>query len=175
MNPTNTNDYADLTALLEAYTATSNALAQVDASFQTSMTELIAEVYRDDFALLQTELSGVESKIEVLAIRHPEWFAKTKTLKTPFGTVASRSTTKLDVPNEEATIALLELRGEAAKPFLRQRTYLSLEALEALDDGELRQLKVARVTTEKITISAAKVDLGKALKAADKTAATAKP
>ena len=69
----------------------------------------------------------------------------------------------------------LELRGEAAKPFLRQRTYLSLEALEALDDGELRQLKVARVTTEKITISAAKVDLGKALKAADKTAATAKP
>ena len=162
-------DYTELTTALEQYTSVSTALACIEAEFQNAITELIGDCFRNDFAALQAELSEVESHIETMAIRHPEWFAKTKTLKTPFGSVASRSTTKLDVPNEEATIALLELRGEAAKPFLRQRTYLSLEALEALDDGELKRLKVNRVTTDKITISAAKVDLGKALKVSDKS------
>jgi hypothetical protein len=168
-------DYQELTASLAEYTAASNALAAIEAEFQAAITDLIAECYRQDFATLQAELTEVEARIEVLAIRHPEWFARAKTLRTPFGSVASRSTTKLDVPNEEATIALLELRGEAARPFLRQRTYLSLEALEALEDHELHQLKVARVTTEKITISPARVDLGKAIKAQAKTPAPATP
>ena len=175
MNTTTNTDYAKLTSMLEQYTATANALAAIEADFQAAITELIADCYRNDFAALQAELSEAEAHIETLAIRHPEWFAKTKTLKTPFGSVASRSTTKLDVPNEEATIALLELRGEDAIPFIRTRKYLSLEALEAMEDHELRVLKVNRVTTEKITISPAKVDLGKAVKSQDKTPAPATP
>mgnify|MGYP002133965454 CR=1 FL=1 len=39
------------------------------------------------------------------------------------------------------TNALLELRGQEAEPFLRTRKYLSIESLEALDDGELARLK----------------------------------
>lgn len=162
----NTDDYTKLTTELSRYTKLSNCLARIEADFQDAITDLIGQVFRDEFATTQAELSEVEARIETLAIRHPEWFAKSKTIKTPFGSVASRSTTKLDVPNEEATIALLELRGQQAEPFLRTRKYLSLESLEALDDGELKQLKLARVTTEKITISPAKVDLGKAVKKA---------
>jgi hypothetical protein len=161
-----TDDYTTLTNELSRYTKLSNALSRIEADFQDAITELIGEVFRDEFAETQSELAEVEARIELLAIRHPEWFAKTKTLKTPFGTVASRSTTKLDVPNEEATIALLEIRGDAGKPFLRERKYLSIESLEALDDAELKRLKCQRVTSEKITISAAKVDLGKAVKKA---------
>lgn len=165
------DDYQKLTENLGRYTKLANRLAEIEAGFQLAITELIADCYKDDFAELQSELSDVEAAIETLAIRHPEWFAKVKTIKTPFGSVASRSTTKIEVSNEEATIALLETRGDEGKPFLRERKYLSIESLEALDDGELKRLKLKRVTTEKITISPAKVDLGKAVKKAE--AATA--
>ena len=163
-----TEDYTTLTTELEKFTSLSHRLATIEADFQDAVTELIAEVYKDSFADLQGELAETEQKIELLVLKHPEWFAKSKTLKTPFGTVATRSSTKLDVPNEETTIALLELRGEEATPFLRERKYLSIEALEGLDDGDLARLKIQRVTNEKITISPAKVDLGKAVKAANK-------
>lgn len=161
-----TDDYTKLTEELARYTKLSNALSRIEADFQDAITQLIGDVYQKEFSTAQAELSDVEARIELLAIKHPEWFAKAKTIKTPFGTVASRSTTKIEVPNEEATIALLELRGQEAEPFLRTRKYLSIESLEALDDGELSRLKARRVTTEKITISPAKVDLGKAIKKA---------
>lgn len=163
-NNNTTDDYTKLTDALQAHTATTNELAEIEASFQKAIQELIGECYRANFQALQEQLTKTEEAIELLTLRHPEWFVKTKTLKTPFGSVATRKTTKIDVPNEEATIALLELRGPAAEPFLRTRKYLSIEALEALDDGELAQLKLRRVTTDKITITPAKVDLGKTLK-----------
>lgn len=162
-----TDDYATLTTALASFTKLSNRIAEIEAGFQLAITDLIAECYKEDFAALQEEFEAVESRIKLLAIRHPEWFEKTKTLKTPFGSVASRSTTKIEVTNEEATVALLELRGEEGKPYLRERKYLSIESLEAMDDGELKRLKLSRVTSEKITISPAKVDLGKALKKSD--------
>lgn len=158
-----TDDYQTLTESLAAYSRLSNELAEIDAKFQATINELIAEIFRDEFQSAQEELASVEARIESLVIRHPEWFEKSKTLKTPFGTVASRTTTKIHVPNEDATIALLELQGHDAEPFLRTRKYLSIESLEALDDAKLARLKLSRVTTEKITISPAKVDLGKAV------------
>lgn len=170
-----TDDYTTLTTELDRYTRLNNQLAEIEARFQAAMADIIATSYREEFAALTDELTESSDRIETLAIRHPEWFAKTKTIKTPFGTVASRSSTKLDVPNEEATIALLELRGTAAEPFLRTRKYLSVESLEALDDADLAALKIRRVTSEKITITPAKIDLGKAVKLAtkaDKEAAT---
>lgn len=158
------DDFAALTEELNYYTRASNQLAQVESTFQAAIVELIAECYRDDFATLQNEISEIEERIETLVIKHPEWFAKVKTIKTPFGTVASRSTTKLEVKNEDATIALLEIRSDEGRPFLRERKYLSIESLEALDDAELKRLKVSRVTTDKITVTPAKVDLGKSVK-----------
>ncbi len=161
-----TDDYTALTNELSNYTQLATRLASIEAGFQEAITELIGECYRDDFAALQAELTEVEARIESYVAEHPEWFAKSKTLKTPYGTVATRSSTRVNVDNEDATIALLEMRGEESKPFLRERKYLSIESLEALTDEELHRLKCQRVTTEKITITPAKVDLGKALKKA---------
>jgi len=171
MSDPSTTDYTTLCDHLEKHTKLSNRKAEVEAAFQQAIAELIAEFYKDDFADLETGIADLEAKIETLVIRHPEWFLKSKTLKTPFGSVATRSSTKIDVPNEEATIALLEVRGEAGKPFLRERKYLSIESLEALEDAELLVLKCNRITTEKITISPAKVDLGKAIKKTPEAAA----
>lgn len=161
------DDFQLLAQELDEYTKASNELAMIEAEFQANIQELIVECYREDFAKVQTRISRHEERIEALALKHPEWFAKVKTLKTPYGTVASRTSTKLEVPSEEVTIALLEARGAEAEPFLRTRKYLSLESLETLDDMELARLKLRRVTTEKITITPAKVELGKAVKAAD--------
>jgi hypothetical protein len=107
-------------------------------------------------------------------LKHPDWFAKTKTLKTPYGTVASRTSTKLEIPSEEVTIALLEARGAEAEPYLRTRKFLSVESLETLDDLELARLKLRRVTSERITVTPAKLDLGKAVKAPEEKPAPAK-
>lgn len=172
MNNTNTiqattekpDDFQLLTQELDEYTKASNELAIIEAEFQESIQELIAECYREDFAKVQTRITQHEERIEELALKHPEWFVKAKTLKTPYGSVASRTSTKLEVLSEDVTIALLEARGEAANPYLRTRKYLSLESLETLDDMELARLKLRRVTTEKITVAPAKVDLGKAVK-----------
>lgn len=163
-----TDDYTKLTAALADYTERKNRLAVIEAGFQEAIQELIGECYREDFMEHADALGETEATIELLALRHPEWFEKTKTIKTPFGSVATRSSTKIEVPNEDATIALIELRGEAGEPFLRTRKYLSIEALEALDDFELKRLKCRRVTSEKITITPAKVDLGKTVKKAEK-------
>jgi Bacteriophage Mu Gam like protein len=164
MSTSITDDYTKLAESIESHTKVSNELAAIEASFQKSIQELISDVYRDEFAELTEAKAELEERIELLVLRHPEWFAKAKTLKTPHGSVATRKTTKIDVPSEEATIALLELRGAEAEPFLRTRKYLSVEALEALDDAELAILKCRRVTSEKITITPAKIDLGKSLK-----------
>ncbi len=171
MSTTTTDDYSKLETAIERHTKISNQLAEIESSFQKSMHELIAEVYRDEFSELEADKIATEESIELLVLRHPEWFIKTKTLKTPHGSVATRKTTKVDVPNEEATIALLELRGDAGAAFLRTRKYLSIEALEALDDAELTALKCRRVTSQKISITPAKIDLGKSLKKASKEVA----
>lgn len=161
------DDYQTLSTELERYTELHNRIATIDASFQEAMAQLIAECFRDDFQELQDELSKTKNKIESLVIKNPGWFEDSKTIKTPFGTVATRSTSKLSVPNEDATMALLELRGRDAAAFLRERKYISLEALEALDDCELEKLKVKRINNESIRITPAKIDLGKSIAKTD--------
>ena len=46
-----------------------------------------------------------------------------------------------------------------------------METLETLPDDELARLGISRVTTDSITVKAAKVDMGKAQKAGEKKAA----
>jgi hypothetical protein len=96
-------------------------------------------------------------------------------VKTPFGSVSLRSTSKLEVANEEATILLIQReieRDEAAFPddaipvkaYLRERIELNLEALEKLSDAELKRFRIVRVTDERCTVKPVKIDLGKAVK-----------
>ena len=80
-----------------------------------------------------------------------------------------RKTTKLEIPNEEATILLIKQRfdGEKAADFVRSAEALDLEALEKLDDRELKALRIKRVTDDSISLREAKIDLGKAVKATE--------
>lgn len=160
-----TETYRTLVDSLAILTDHTNQLAALEAMLQTSFTELV-DVHRDEYAILQSGISESEASIKLLAGLHPEWFETVKTIKTPYGTVGYRSSTKLEIDNEELTIALIERLGEDAAIYLRQRQFLNLEALETLDDGDLKKLRVRRVTSDKCTVTPAKVDLGKAVKKA---------
>lgn len=158
-------DYRTLVDELATLTDAHNRLAALDARFQEAHAELVAEMFRADYAELQEAVAAARERVETLALKHPEWFEKSKTVKTPFGSVAFRSTTKLEVRNEEMTLALAD--GLGKPELVREKRELNREALETLDDGELKALKVKRVTSEKCTITPAKVDLGKAVAAGE--------
>jgi hypothetical protein len=110
----------------------------------------------------------------LLISAHPEWFQDKKSIKTPYGSVGFRSTTSLDVPNEEASIILIEqlCKDDEKAQYLRKETTLNREALELLSDAELRQFRIKRLKEESCTVKPLKLDLGKAVKeAAEKEAA----
>lgn len=156
--------YRELVDQLAMFTDASNQFAALDAQIQQECAAVVDSV-RDEYAILQNSISEHEASIKAIATAHPEWFEGIKTLKTPYGTVGFRAATKLEVPNEEMTIALLE-RCQDSDVYLRTRTFLNIEALELLTDSELAALKIQRVTADKCTVSPAKLDLGKAVKKA---------
>ena len=122
---------------------------------------------RKDYAELQLAIGQSEQAIEDLVILNPQWFEKVKTLKTPYGSVSLRKSTRLEVASPEVTIALLEgicgANDEAF--FIRTEKTLNLEALETMSDLELARIKVKRISSESLSIKPAKPDLGKAVKA----------
>jgi hypothetical protein len=156
--------YRELVEHLAMFTDTTNQMAKLDADIQMDLTAIMDGVI-EDYSILQTAISEHEAAVKTIALAHPEWFATVKTLKTPYGTVGFRTATKLDVPNEELTIALLE-RYTDADIYLRSRKFLNLEALEMLSDSQLLDLKIQRITADKLTVTPAKIDLGKAVKKA---------
>lgn len=156
--------YTNLVNLLAIHTEAANRMAALENAVQVAYLDIIDE-NRGLYAKLQNTLSESEAAIKLAALQHPEWFQAIKTLKTPYGTVGFRSATKLEVPNEELTIALIE-RLPDADLYLRTRKFLNLEALESLEDFALKGLQITRVTSDKCTVTPAKVDLGKAVKKA---------
>lgn len=161
--------YRDLVEQLAMLTDATNQMAKLDAAVQEEITAIMDGVI-DDYSILQSSISEHEAAVKTIALAHPEWFQGTKTLKTPYGTVAFRSATKLEIPNEEFTIALIERLADADL-YLRTRKFPNLESLEALQDSELTALRIDRVTADKLTVTPARVDLGKAVKKAIETAA----
>jgi len=157
-------EYANLVDLLALHTEATTRMGELENAVQEAYLAIIDE-NRKLYASLQSMISDSEAAIKLSALQHPEWFQAVKTLKTPYGTVGFRSATKLEVANEEMTIALIE-RLPDAELYLRTRKFLNLEALEMLEDFALKGLKIARVTSDKCTVTPAKIDLGKAVKKA---------
>ena len=157
-------EYSNLVDLLAMHTEATSRMAELENAVQEAYLAIIDE-NRKLYASLQNMISDTEASIKLSALQHPEWFQAVKTLKTPYGTVGFRSTTKLEVANEEMTIALIE-RMPDAELYLRTRKFLNLEALEMLEDFALKGLHIARVTSDKCTVTPAKIDLGKAVKKA---------
>lgn len=160
------DEYANLVNLLAVHSEAANRMAVLDAELQGDWMATVDQ-HRKEYTALQSKVSESEAAIELMVARHPEWFQSLRSLKTPYGDVSLRSSTKLEVPNEELTLALLGRRDDS-ELFTRTRTFLNLEALESLDDAELKALKISRITSDKCTVKPMKVDLGKAVKMAEK-------
>ncbi len=168
-------DFANLVNVMSVYAEAKARLAALENEAQSAFIDLVDE-RKSDYAAFQQKISETELAIEVIARANPDWFRESKTVKTPFGSVSLRKTTSLNVANEELTIVLIEQRiaeelaAQAEAPseaFLRTRKELDLEALEKLDDADLKRLRITRTSTENCTIKTAKVDLGKAVKASN--------
>jgi len=160
----NDAEYSNLVDLLALHTEAVTRMSDLENAVQEAYLDIIDE-NRKLYASLQNKISESEAAIKIIALQHPEWFAAIKTLKTPYGTVGFRTTTKLDVPNEELTIALIE-RLPDADLYLRTRKFLNLEALEMLEDFQLLGFHIQRVKSDRCTVTPAKIDLGKAVKKA---------
>lgn len=160
-------DFKNLVDLMAVMAEGNARLGELENGLQQDYIDLV-DARRKDYASLQYAIGQAEESIETLALSNGQWFEKSKTLKTPYGTVSFRKTSKLDVKNEEVSILLLEQLGQDGLPFVRTAKALNLEALEKLDDTELERLRIRRVVTESLSIKPTKVDMGKAVKQAVK-------
>jgi len=163
-------DFTDLVNILAELSDANNQLKQL----QTDMDrEHLATVhgYREQYAALQKRVSDAEAALEVIAARNPQWFADEKTVETPYGDVKRTTSKKLEIPSEEASIARIKAAGK--DELLRVEVTINKEAAELLSDEELAKFGIHRKKTENYNAKPATIDLGKAIKAADKSAAAA--
>ena len=165
----NDPDFELLIQALSVHTEAAHAIAQIEADLNQRYHTMV-EAHRGQYTGLQEALTKTETQIKALAQKHPDWFAARKTLKTPFGTVKSTTTNRLEIPNPEVTVLLLEAAFTAdptfdVDAFIRTNTEPDVEALEKLDDATLAKFRITRVTDESIKVTPAEVKLGQAVKA----------
>lgn len=163
-----TEDFQNMVDLLAVYSAGENLLAILQEKLNEEMLSLVDKC-RGEYAELQEALTKAETGLEILARRHPEWFETKKSIKTPYGTVKFHTGTHLEVTNDEATVKLLRAEEKlnpqfASDDYIRIQELPNIEALEGMDDSTLARFMVKRVKEEKFSVTAAKLDLGKAVK-----------
>jgi len=163
-------DFTAMVDLLAVFTDATNRIAQIEAEANGELLEIL-DAQRKDYAKLQEALTQSESAVEVIACKHPEWFGERSSVKTPYGTVKFTTSNFLAVRNEEVSILLAEQEAVSNPEFkvgdyVLTKKELSLEALEKLDDDTLKRLRISRQSARNVKVSAAKVDMGKAVKEA---------
>lgn len=122
---------------------------------------------RDAYAELQKTVSETEAALEVIARRNPQWFAEKKNVSTPFGVVKFKASTELVAADEQDAVRRIL---KARRPRLLRRTIeLNRDLLAELSDKELAAFGITRKPKENCTIETKVVDLGKAVKAAEKS------
>lgn len=168
---TDHTDYKNLVDLLSVVSEATARMLALQADVQSEYLELV-DGKKPDYASLQKTISDAEASILAIVEANPKWFEDAKTVKTPYGSVTTRKTTSLEVPNEEASIILIEqIADEDEKErLLRKSTVLDLEALEKLSDAELKAFRIRRITGRSTKVVPLKIDLGKAVKQAGKEA-----
>jgi len=178
------NDFQNLANLLSVFSEASTQMTALQAEIDQQQLDAVDE-HKARYAELQKALTDSEGAIKALGTAHPEWFEQAKSVKTPFGELATRSATKHEAPDPDLSmgkilhwIELAEKRGNMAEvallnSFIRVERSLDLEALEKADADLLARLSIVRVTDTSYTVKAASVKLGQAVKAADKRAAKA--
>lgn len=163
-------DFARFVELQQDYTKAHTELQKLEVEINSGAQKAM-ESKAVDYVVLQEVLSGYDRELKSLFEKYPEWRGDKKSVSTPYGSVEQRTATELEVENPALTVALIKARGQTDKTFnppdfLHVEEEPNLEALERLDADALGKLGVKRVSTERITVKPAKVNVAKAVKAA---------
>jgi phage host-nuclease inhibitor protein Gam len=172
-----TPDFQKALDLLEALGEATDEITNITAITNNHLRSVLRDI-KPKYAHNQERATIAEQLLETLCRKHPEWFEQQKTLKTLFGTLSLRSSTELEVPNEDAAIARLERdafarfpgddkvaeykRAEYLARYTRTKIGLNKEALEREDNTFLSLLGISRVTKENFSAKPASINLAKA-------------
>jgi hypothetical protein len=168
-NIKDTSEFKNFVELISVYTAAQHDLDQLENDANKAQLEIVDDSL-SDYTRLQQTITKTEEALQLIALKNPEWFGGKASIKTPYGTVKFTPSTSLDVVNEELSIELIErdlATSMTARPsdYIRVSKQLNREALEALTDAELEKYKIKRVSKKTFSVAAAKLDMGKAVKA----------
>jgi hypothetical protein len=167
----NEDDFKKIVDLLADHSTAENELAQLEAAANEQFM-LTVDGVKSQYARLQRKMIEAGTALELLARKHPEWFADKKTIKTPYGSVQLKTNPpKIVAENPELSIVLIEAEGTRnpefdVKKYVREEKTLNLEGLAALTDGELKKFRIHRDQSDTFTVKSAKLDMGKAVKEA---------
>lgn len=165
----NSPDYKNLVDLLAILSEATNRLAELQTSVNAATLEIVDD-HKEEYAKLQQTKADAEAGLEILARKHPEWFAKKKSLNTPYGSVALKTNPpKLEVKNEELSIVLIEQEAEKnpdfkASAFIETKKVLRLDVLAGEDDDTLSKFRIKRTQDSTFSAKPATLNLGEAVK-----------
>lgn len=165
--PAKPADFNDVINLLAVLGAANRDLASLEAIVATGYAAIVDE-HRGLYAKLQSTVSETEAALEAIARRNPSWFGEKKNVTTPYGVVKFTSSSELVIADENVSVQLINALGDG-KRFLRTVQVLDKEALDKLSDTELLRFAIVRKAKENFKVSTEVVDLGKAVKSAEKS------
>lgn len=170
INAPRAGDFENVINLLAVLGEANRQLAELEREIEAGYVALVAP-HRERYAKLQATIGETEAALEVISRRNQQWFTETKNIKTPYGTVKFTSSSELVVADEGIAVQLIKaLAGkDGEEQLLRTVQVLNREALEKLPDGELARYAILRKSKENFKVGTDIVDLGKAVKAADKS------
>jgi hypothetical protein len=177
------HSYNQLNQLLADHSRLSAELAGIesDANLRTlrAVTPLLPT-----HAETKAAIGEIEGKVRAIAVANPELFPEDKkTHTTPFGAISFRTTSFLEIEDEEKAMLKIKLACEremlratrAGTPplftedtLLRTKQECNLEALEKLDDAQLALFGIARKSEEKFSLKPLEVKADKLSKKATK-------
>jgi hypothetical protein len=163
-------DFDAIVDLLCVLGEANRQLAALTSEIEAGYVALVMP-HRERYAKLQSTVTETEAALEVIARRNPQWFADKKSAATPFGTVKFQSSKELVVVDESISVQLVLALGgrDGAEKYLRTVQVLNKEALTDLPDAELAKFGIGRKAKENFSVSTEVVNLGKAVKAAERT------
>lgn len=163
-------DFENVVNLLAVLGEANRQLAVLQSAVETDYLAVVMP-RRPLYAKLQGTVSETEAALETISRRNPAWFEDKKSVTTPFGGVKFTSSKELNIPNENVSVQLIMALGgrDGQEKFLRTVQVPNKEALNDLSDIELARFGIKRETKENFKVSTEVVNLGKAVKAADKT------
>lgn len=167
-NPDTTQAFAKFVDLQQVFAQCETDLENIQIGCDKAQAETL-DKYKAAYSAAKIVRDQAEAELKALVDQHPDW-VDGSTVKTPFGVIQIRGGSRIDVPNPEATCALIDQEcskpGSLWKPEQLTRTVRepNLETLEALSDDQLKKLGCTRTKTRSITVKRVQVDLAKATK-----------